>query len=517
MTNILCPGRSCAFVVDSPRSGLLIDGHDYYRAVYDACRQAQRSILMLGWQFDTRVELLRGDEAKEAEHPIALLRFLTSLCEQRPELEVRILAWRSSALFALEREPFQTLSFRLRSHENLRFELDDCHPVAASQHQKAVIVDRSIAMLGGMDLCQGRWDDRAHLAHDPRRGKRPLRRKQYPPYHDVQAYVTGEAVDVLRTWFCERWERGCHETIELPDAPSLPIAITPTLEIDVPRVGLTRTFPELEEPPLAPVEELRDLHRRAIAAAERSIYIENQYFCSEDIRRALHERMLRDDEPLEIVIVLPQRSGGLKEQIAIGVRQSEMLRELKAMGTRTGHHVGVYYAAAPDGDREVPVFIHAKGLAVDDRFLLVSSANTTNRSLGLDSELGVAWEADAEEPSIRNARVELLREHTGLDVFETDEQLIEQAGLVARLDRIARARSHRLRMHEMCEDDQPGKKIAEALREDVPLDPKCADAYEDILPDADQWHRHVKDHLALLWHRLRVAVGRGRHASKARG
>ena len=154
MTQILVPGSTCAVLADAPRSGLLVDGHDYYRAVYDACRQAKRTILMLGWQFDSRVELLRGDEAAEADHPVALLKFLATLCEQRPELEVRILTWRSSPVFALEREPFQSLTFRLRSHKNLRFELDDCHPVGGSQHQKCVIVDRSVAFVGGPSRCR---------------------------------------------------------------------------------------------------------------------------------------------------------------------------------------------------------------------------------------------------------------------------------------------------------------------------------------------------------------------------
>src|SRR5687767_13154517 len=51
---ILQPGTTCAVTTATTSSGLLIDGRDYYRAVYDACRQAQRSILMLGWQFDSR-------------------------------------------------------------------------------------------------------------------------------------------------------------------------------------------------------------------------------------------------------------------------------------------------------------------------------------------------------------------------------------------------------------------------------------------------------------------------------
>ena len=502
---ILVPGASCAVITDSPRSGLLIDGADYYRAVFAACRQARRSILMLGWQFDSRVELLRGEEARDQEGPLELLDLLTDLCEERPDLEVRILAWRSSLLFAFEREPFQALTFRLRSHDNLRFELDSRHPLTASQHQKVVIVDRAIAMLGGMDLCKGRWDDRAHLADDPRRGQKPLGRGQYPPYHDVQAYVTGEAVDVLRDWFVERWERGTGERMSLPDAPRDGVEIAPTLSIPVRRVGLSRTLPELEDGSRCQVGELRDLHLRAIAAARQTIYMENQYFCSEAIRRALIERMNQGGEPLEIVIVLPQRSGGLKEQIAIGVRQEEILVQLKMMAARTGHHLGVYYAAAPGQGGDVPVFIHAKVLAVDDRFLLVSSANATNRSFGLDTELGVAWETEAPDPSIRAARIELLREHCGLDADTAAAMIVPPERLVSRLDALARARSHRLRMHAIDQAGEPETTIAHALRDDVPLDPRNPEAFEDIMPEPDQWHRHVKDHVAGVWRRLRAA------------
>jgi hypothetical protein len=100
-----------------------------------------------------------------------------------------------------------------------------------------------------------------------------------------------------------------------------------------------------------------------------------------------------------------------------------------------------------------------------------------------------------------------MREHCGV-ALDAAETLLAPDGLVARLDALARAGAHRLRMHEMREDEQPGKAIAHALREDVPLDPKGPDAFEDLLPEPDQWHRHVKDHLAGLVHRLRVAVRR---------
>ena len=96
MGRILVPGRTCAAVLRTADAGLLIDGRDYYRAVYDLCRQAKRSILMLGWQFDSRVDLLCGDDAEGAPYPVGLLPFLAALCEERPDLRIHILAWRGS-------------------------------------------------------------------------------------------------------------------------------------------------------------------------------------------------------------------------------------------------------------------------------------------------------------------------------------------------------------------------------------------------------------------------------------
>lgn len=500
---ILCPGDTCAVATAAPRSGLLVDGRDYYRAVHDLCLQAEREILMLGWQFDSRTPLLCEDDAAAVGHPVRLLEFLSRLCEERPDLHIYMLAWESSPVFALEREPFQSLTFGLRSHDNLRFELDDCHPTGASQHQKLVVVDRSIAVLGGMDLCASRWDDRAHLAVDDRRRKPWPSRGTYAPYHDVQAYVTGDAVDTLRAWFVERWRRGTREDLTLTAAaPRRELTFRPSVAIDVPRVALARTIPAMEEPPCEQIRELRSLHLRAIASARESIYIENQYFSSEDIRRALVERMRRGGDPIEIVIVLPEASAGLKEQVTIGVRQAEILRQLKAVGWQCGHRVGVYYAAAPGPEGDVPVFIHAKVMAVDDRFLLVSSANTTNRSMGLDTELGLAWEADEADDRLREARVELMREHCGLELSEARTMLGPTAGLVARLDRMARARTHRLRMHAMCEDAEPGKTIAHALRDDIDLDP-CDEMFEDVMPEPGNWYHQGKDRVAAVWRRLK--------------
>src|SRR5690606_21863890 len=128
---------------------------------------------------------------------------------------------------------------------------------------------------------------------------------------------------------------------------------------------------------------------------------------------------------------------------------------LGEVAARTGHHLGVYYTCAPGKDGDVPVFIHSKVLAVDDRFLLVSSANASNRSMGFDTELGLAWEAPAATPSLRAARIELLAEHCGLPADLVVSVLGPTAGLVGRLDGLARAATHRLRIHRRNEDEKP--------------------------------------------------------------
>jgi phospholipase D1/2 len=466
---------------EAVRSGLLIDGRDFYRAVYDACSQATRTILMTGWQFDSSVELLRGADAEGAPYPVEMLRFLAALCRERPELDVYLLAWEASAFFALEREPLQKIIFHWRGHRRIHYKMDNCHPVGASQHQKLVIVDRGIAFLGGMDICSSRWDDRDHRAdNDLRRSGR----HRYTPYHDVQAYVTGDAVDVLRDWFCERWRLATGHEMDLPDVPRRPIEIRPTYEVCAPVVGLTRTWPEMERPPTPAVCEIEGLHHRAIAAAERVLYIENQYFSSDELGRAVIERLERRDAPkLEIVMILPERSAGLKERIAIGAYQAAILEHIVGTAAREGHRVGVYYTAAPGPDGDVPVFIHAKVLAVDDRFLLVSSANATNRSMGFDSELGIAWEAPEETDSLRSARVELMREHIGVAGAEAHELLAPIPGLVERLDRVARERTGRLRLHRLNRDERPGWFLSRLMPRETPLDPDRS-MVEELLPES---------------------------------
>jgi phosphatidylserine/phosphatidylglycerophosphate/cardiolipin synthase-like enzyme len=95
------------------------------------------------------------------------------------------------------------LSFGWATHRRVHFRLDSRCPLAGSHHQKIVVVDDKVAFVGGMDIASARWDTPMHLVEDSRRID-PWGRP-YPPHHDVQLAVDGEAAAALGDLARERW------------------------------------------------------------------------------------------------------------------------------------------------------------------------------------------------------------------------------------------------------------------------------------------------------------------------
>ena len=55
--SILKPGVNCAEVARAKRVALLVDAQAYFAAFKRACENAERSIVVLGWDFDSRTVL----------------------------------------------------------------------------------------------------------------------------------------------------------------------------------------------------------------------------------------------------------------------------------------------------------------------------------------------------------------------------------------------------------------------------------------------------------------------------
>lgn len=491
---VLRPGRNVWREVATPASGVIVDAADYYYAFYWAARQARRSILISGWQFDSGVTLLRGADAP-AGAEVRFLKFLDGLCESNPALHICILAWDFHMVFAGEREWMQRVYFHWMTNKRFHFRFDDAPMAGGSHHQKFVVVDGRLAFLGGMDVCEARWDDRCHRAVNPVRLSRGRPQK---PYHDVQMYMAGgEASAVLEELFFDRWRRSGGTPPSL--AAALPKGeahrLRNAIHFGAGRIALSRTDPREDG---AAVREVERLFADGIAAAERLLYIETQYFSSVRMYDALAARM-RDATRarLQIVVVVNERAEALKEEIAVGLRQVKNIEGLRAVAAETGHDLGCYYSVCADASEDTfrATYIHSKLMVVDDRFLTVGSANFTNRSMGVDSELHASWETtDASDRklvrSIRRVRVSLLAEHSGLSGVTTVRHLARIDGLVRRLnDNAARPGARLLQHGPPTEMQKAALSIVDP--EDLPFDPGSSRVEDSAAMDepADE-HRH---------------------------
>jgi phosphatidylserine/phosphatidylglycerophosphate/cardiolipin synthase-like enzyme len=474
MTPIINVGRNAWQQVHADDSGLLVDAADYYHAVYRAISEARSYVLMSGWEFDRGVPLLRGADVPPGVE-VRFLKFLDGLCRRRPALRVYLLAWDFHLVLVAEREWLQRVYFHWMTSSNLHFRFD-AHPAAdGSHHQKFVVVDGGLSFLGGMDVSESRWDDRRHVADNPLRVSygRP-----YKPYHDVQAWLAGrQPARALEEIFSERWQRGGGPPLELRPAPAPDVSVRGSLPLAGTSVAFSRTDPR---PDGKTVREVERLFEDAIAAADRLIYVETQYFSSRRIREALVRRMHATGRPRpEIVIILNEHAEAMKEELAVGLRQARNVEVLRDTAPASGCALGCYFSLC-DGANETfrTTYIHSKLMIVDDRFLTVGSANFTNRSLGLDSELHVAWEHEADSgrlvDTIRNVRVSLLAEHAGLPAADpTGLEAIE--GLVARLDAIAARPGARLqRLGPITAAQRTAMQLIDP--EDLPFDPETTEA-----------------------------------------
>lgn len=429
--------------------GILVDGDDYYRAIFEAGQQAEDYILLAGWQFDTDACLLRGAEAEHAPLPVSLLAYLNALCERKPALRIYVLAWDFHVVFALEREWLQDLRFQWLTNERLQFLFDAHHVAGGSHHQKFVVVDGSLAFLGGLDLCDHRWDDRHHRVPN---ALRVSRGEPHRPFHDVQAYIVGAAAQRLTELFMARWAAAGGAPLNLPQ-PEVPRirSFQPHggLALAATQVALSRVDPYGAPNGAKDCREILQLTLDALNAATRLIYVETQYFSARALGDAFAARLEdANSPPLSIVLVLNEHAETLKEELAVGLAQARVIKQLRAAADRGPHRLRIYYTVPqtePGVEPERATYIHSKLMIVDDRFLMVGSANFTNRSNGLDTELNAAFETESPDTelgrSIRSARQALIAEHLGVPELDQGEDLVEL------LDRYATTGSARLRAH----------------------------------------------------------------------
>jgi phosphatidylserine/phosphatidylglycerophosphate/cardiolipin synthase-like enzyme len=312
------------------------------------------------------------------------------------------------------------------------------HPVGAMHLKTVVCGDDSNARgyVSGMDFQPGRVDTQEH----------PNGSTSGDGYgwHDIGAKVEGAAVDTIYRYFQQLWNeqiarpveqfRVDDTTVASHDAQCEPVADRTFLFVPgaTHHVQVLRTAPQFHiassETPVIPVGcilrvlagfrrpalsfapdgifEFRPALKKAIAAAEQYVYVEDQAFTCREIMDWVHDAL----------IATPT----LKAIFVYGLDPTDPPDNVELFHMAVNEHLA---PGVPDVADRVAfhfrldgVVVHTKSWIVDDEFAIIGSANTMRRSLYTDGELSVSV-LDENEGSGSFAvdyRCDLWAEHCGV-------------------------------------------------------------------------------------------------------
>lgn len=424
------PERNCWRVAKAESFGLIIDGESYFRALREALLKAERLVILVGWDFDFEIEMLPGEGDADGNAPDGFPNqigpFLDSLVDSRPDLEIYLLKWSGGALIAPGRL-MPTAKIKLLSPDQIHLGFDGCHPIGASHHQKIVVVDDSLAFCGGVDVTDGRWDRRDHAPDDPLRRLKDGEIAQ--PWHDATSVISGEAAAELSRLCRMRWERAQGAEMDEAFTPGFnrwPDSIKPDFrDVDI---AIARTEPPTRKHPI--INEIETLYLDSIAAAKDCIYLESQYFSSDEIAQAIMARLQEPDGP-EVVVINPLAAQMMVEDEAMHVTRSRFIRMLSAADPHDRFRI--FYPADSSGSG---IYVHAKLSFIDNNMLRVGSSNIDRRSMGFDTECDVALSAgDTDEQQvIRGIRDGLIAEHLGRDPQQVSDEIDRQGSVIAAIE-----------------------------------------------------------------------------------
>ncbi|HET9904016.1 MAG TPA: VTT domain-containing protein [Xanthobacteraceae bacterium] len=465
---ILRPGRNVWRVEHADRAAVLVDGAAFFRAVRAAFRKAERNVFIVGWDINSRCRLVGEDGETDDGLPATLSEFISALARRRPELRFHLLLWDYSVVYALERELFPTVSLHWATPRQVRLCLDDELPMGSAHHQKIIVVDDSVAFVGGFDLTVRRWDTSDHSLDNPQRVD-PAG-APYRPFHDVQILVDGAAARALAKLVRARWAQASLDVPSelMPCGDVWPDGIEPDMRnVDV---GIARTLPVYGGHP--EVREVEALFYDSISAARRTIYIENQFVTCTKLGEHL-ARTLRERPGLEAVVIVPRTYSSWIEERTMRSGRARFVALMRAAGVAA--RVRLLYPHTEAHGRVCDTMVHSKVCIIDDDLLRIGSANLNNRSMGTDTECDLAVQArdDLQRQGIAQVRNRLVADHCGTRVGEVGAVMNRTGSLIETVESVSR-NGHVLRPI----DD--GQAVGEDLT--LPID-GLADPERPLMPE----------------------------------
>ncbi len=408
----------------------LVHGATYFSELCDRIEgtRAGDLVLFTDWQGDAD-EQLTGESGSEVVEVLGR-------ADERG-VDVRGLVWRShSSVIGFSSDENLRLGRALQKR-GAEAILDMRVRTGGSHHQKLVVIRhrddpaRDIAYVGGIDLCHSRRDDRDHGGDPQALDTMAEEYGDTPPWHDLQAAITGPAVYDVETVFRERWEdpttlsrspvillrdklRGLDTSPDpLPEQQPPPPPVAEGTHV----VQLLRTYPNLRHGrdyrfARGGERSVARGYTKAVERARRLIYVEDQYLWGNHVGNVFSEA-LRNSPDLRVIAVVPLHPDveGFSRTAQLVGRRRAMLDMMRAAPDR----VAVY---GIENNAGTPIYVHAKTCLIDDTWASIGSDNFNRRSWTHDSELS-AVVFDTAGTYARRLRLTLAAEH--LDRSPDDE------------------------------------------------------------------------------------------------
>ncbi|WP_083752048.1 phospholipase D-like domain-containing protein [Saccharothrix sp. ALI-22-I] len=366
------------------RIEVLIDGHEVLPAIASAVASARRSVHIAGWCASPDFRLTRTPDSP------TLRELLASAAARVP---VRVLLWAGPPvpLFEPTRARVLAAQREFMRGSAVSCAVDSRERTLHCHHEKIVVVDDSVAFVGGMDLTALDGDRHDTASHPPRE---PL------GWHDLSARLEGPIVADVAEHFRQRWQEIARESLPPP------LSVPPLTPAGSSSAQLVRTIPERTYD-FAPRGEfsLLDSYLRALRSASRLIYLENQFLWSPEVTEILISKLRNPPDPrFRIVLVLPR-----KPTNGADTTRGQLGRLLDA--DDGNHRLVAATLSSHDGETSSSVYVHAKLAIIDDRWLTLGSANLNEHSLFNDTEVNVV----TDDPEIAlHTRLRLWSEHLQL-------------------------------------------------------------------------------------------------------
>jgi phosphatidylserine/phosphatidylglycerophosphate/cardiolipin synthase-like enzyme len=398
-------------VREGNRVDYLVDGKATYQAMYEAIcttfsNEPSYYIYLLGWWLDDQFPLVPHD-------PESTIEKLFRKASLQYGVQVRVMLWLNPLEFAGELPKMalwwdnrnSVTQIRQRdAFNNLRTGaciLDVCLPTQwQSHHQKVLIVRGSkglIGFCGGLDIARDRVQKVELHAGSP--------------FHDVHCRIEGDAVCDLVDVFVQRWKaHPASKSIDKNPRPNGELRClsdrTPPKNRDAKgtqSVGIARTFNSFIDGKWCAQElSIKEILISAIKAANRFIYIEDQYLFCEEAAKELQKAL---EHIQHLTILIPETAAVPYYQEA----RAKFFYELQANPYTEGK-AAIFHLPH--------TYVHAKTWIFDDELAVIGSANCNQRGWVGDSEVMAAifdGPSSAKEPSFaQKLRTQLWDEHLGV-------------------------------------------------------------------------------------------------------